>query len=272
MIYEYRNYRDFIRSYVAQKIAENPQFSLRAMAKKLEITQPFLTEVIKGRKNLSPEMAHRVARKLELNDTEAEYFCVLAQAEATKDPHLKGSLFDKLKDLSPSGERYEDLNVETFRLISDWYHLVIRNMADIEGFSFQPGEIAKRLGITKIEAQAAIERLLRMGLIESDPANTKNYRKTKASVMVESDVPNEALRRFHRQMLEKAIESLESQTPQEKIVGSETFAFSPKYLKEADQITDEYLTKMSKLASRAGSKTQVYHLGVQFFNLTKERK
>jgi hypothetical protein len=53
-------------------------------------------------------------------------------------------------------------------------------------------------------------------------------------------------------------------------VGSETFAFSDKHLREANQITEEYFQRMSALAKKPGQKNHVYHLGVQFFNLTKE--
>jgi uncharacterized protein (TIGR02147 family) len=271
VIYEHTSYRNFLKSVVAERITVNPAYSLRAFARRLGITQPFLTEIIKGRKNFSAEGALKVAKALELDPAQAEYFCLLVQLESAKDPHLKESTSEKLKQLNPRREVH-DLSVEFFRLIADWYHLVIRNLADTSDFDWNPLSIAKRLGITRIEAEAAIERLLRLELIERDPKRPTRYRKTKDYILAQSAIPNQALRSFHRQMLGKAVESLETQTPQEKIVGSETFAFSPRQLKEANRIIENCFQQMIGLSKSNRSKTEVYHLGIQLFNVTREGK
>lgn len=244
---------------------------MRAFASQVGLTQSALSQVLSGKKNLSVESATRIANKLGLNEVEIEYFRTLVQIETTKDPDLKESLYNRARSINPQRD-VRELTVEFFRMIADWYHLPIKNMVDLDRFEFTPANVARRLGISKLESEAAIERLIRLEMIEADPEKKGRYKKVAQYTVTRSAVPSEAIRRFHRQMLEKAIESLETQTPEEKIVGSETFSISEEVLPEANRLAEEFFQKMTALSAKSKKRTQVYHLGVQFFNLTKEGK
>lgn len=271
MVLDHSNYRSFLKSALAERRKKNPAYSMRAFANQVGLTQSAVSQVFAGKKNLSLESATRIAAKLGLDEVESEYFRALVQLETTRNPDLKRSLVGRLQTLNPNRET-RDLSVEFFSMIADWYHLVIKNMLDLDGFEFTPANVAKRLGISKIEVEAAIDRLVRLEAIEPREDGKPGYRRTQDHVMVRSAIPNEALRRFHRQMLEKAIDSLESQTPQEKVVGSETFPMSLEMLPEAQRLAEKFFAEMSALSTRSNSRTHVYHLGVQFFNLTPHSK
>ncbi len=244
---------------------------MRAFAKQIGLSQSAMSQVLAGKKNLSLESASKIAQKLKINENEAEYFRLLVQMDTSKDHDLKKSFMARVQAMNSKLD-IRDLSVDLFSSIADWYHVVIENMADINGIPFTPEEISKRLGISKIEVETAIERLLRLEMIERVSENPPQYRKSKNYVITRSAVPNEALRRFHRQMLEKAIDSLETQSPQEKFIGTETFAISKKVLPQAFALADEFLQKLAKLGESSKDKTDVYHLGLQFFNLTKGKK
>jgi uncharacterized protein (TIGR02147 family) len=274
MVMEHNNYREFLRAELAKRKCKNPSYSMRAFAAQVGLTQSALSQVMSGKKNLSSESATRIANLIGLSESEADYFRTLIQMAKTQNPDLMKSLTAKAQGLNPQRE-VRELSVEYFSMISDWYHLAIKNLLDVDGFEFTTGNIAKSLRISKLEAEAAIDRLVRMHAIETDP--TKNdptntrYRRVDTATVVKSDVKNEALRRFHRQMLEKAIESLETQTPQEKWVGSETFPFSEELLPEANQIIENFMTAITDLSDRSKRRDHVYHLGVQLFKLTNGR-
>ncbi|MDB5037478.1 MAG: hypothetical protein JWQ35_1006 [Bacteriovoracaceae bacterium] len=268
MVLEHSNYRSFLKSTLVEKQDKNPAYSMRSFAILLGLTQSALSQVFSGKKNLSLESANRISNKLGLHENEIEYFRTLVQIETTRDIDLKRSLLTRAQALNPKRD-LQDLSVELFSVISDWYHLAIKNMLDLDHFEFTPTNIARRLGISKIEVELAIERLIRLEMIEVDSAHKGKYRKVKDHTIVRSAVPNEALRKFHRQMLQKAIESLETQTPREKMIGSETFAISEEVLPKATEIAEEFFKKMAALSCKSKKRTQVYHLSVQFFNLTK---
>ncbi len=237
------------------------------MAKQLGVSPSTLSEVMKGKRNLSFVRALALASKLGLEGKESEYFCLLVQMEIINDLGAKESIQNRIEDLNP-GHKVRNLSVDLFRTIGDWYHTAILYLSELDGFDFTPQEISKRLGVSIFEVEAAIERLLRLDLMKKGKSG--KLRKN-ADFLSEAKAPNESLRRFHKQTLEKAIESLQTQTPQEKIVRTEQFAIDPVLLPEADQIMEEFVTKLTKLFLKSKKKTEVYHLGIQLFNLTKKR-
>ncbi len=281
MIFEHNNYRAYLKSTLVERISKNPAYSLRAFAKTLGIQPSQLSEIYSGKKNLSLQAALKTAKKLGLNQKETDYLCTLVQYEATKSEELKSSLNERLKQLN---EKYElrDLSIDVFKAISDWYHIPILEMSTLHctlsdlqganppGFQFTPDKIAKRLGITVHEASAAIERLERLELLEKD--KKRGYRKVHSNALFKSNKPNTALRLFHKQMLEKAIESLESQTPQEKYIGSQTFSIDLTQLEQAKTLADEFRKKLVLLFSKGKTKTETYHLGIQLFRLTTHKE
>lgn len=266
MLLQEQNYRSYLKSTLVEKIERNLGYSLRALARDLGISPSSLSEVMKGKKNFSAATALSIAQKLGLNSLEQEYFLLLVQIESAKSIAVKENLQARAHSLNPS-MTVRDLSVDMFKVIADWYHFAILELTHVAGFSFRAESIAKKLGISTLEAETALDRLLRLELLEKSPKG--GYRKTDSHLLSASEVPSGALRKFHQQMLEKAGESLTTQTPKEKIVGSETFALDPKQLLEANRITEEYFQKMVKL-SALGKKKSVYHLGVPFFKLTKE--
>jgi uncharacterized protein (TIGR02147 family) len=190
---------------------------------------------------------------------------------SARDQELRDSILRRMRALNPARE-IRDLSVDLFKLIADWYHFAIRELTQLDGQELDPPAIARALGISPLEAEVALERLVRLELIEPDPARPGRYRKTLDHVLASSQLPNEALRTFNRQMLAKATDALETQSPQEKLCGSETFAISSHQLPEARAIMEEFFGRMVRLTGTPLPRDRVYHLNVQFFNLTRAHR
>jgi uncharacterized protein (TIGR02147 family) len=271
MIFEHTSYRGYLRATLAERVGKNSKYSLRAMATQLGMAPSSLSQVIKGTKNLSLETALQVATRAGLKSKEIRYFCLLVQAENEKNPILKDSFIQQINQNRPgSREKIRDLNVDQFKMISDWYHFPILELTKVADFEFNSKNIAKRLGISPVQAEAALERLERLMLLER--GENGKYIEDTNRMVASSIAPNAALRSFHKQMLEKAIESLETQTHLEKVLGSETFAVDAEKINEAREIINDFFERMVKLCTESSKKSDVYHLGVQFFNLTQIKK
>lgn len=268
MIYEHNDYRTFLKAVLVEKIEKNPSYSLRALAKQLQVSPATLSGVIRGKRNLSEETAYTIASKLGLEGPQHEYFCVLIQLGQTVDPQRKETYLNRLKILNPQ-LKIKDLSVDLFKTISDWYHSAILCLSEVENFNFVPSEIAKRLNISIFEAESAVERLERLELLTKGP-NGKYLKNT--DFLATSKIPNESLRKFHRQAIQRAMDSLESQSPNEKLIGSETMAIDSDLIPKANELMEEFFSKMLLLASQSKSKNEVYHLGVQFFNFAMKEK
>src|SRR5262245_66266917 len=74
-IYCYLDYRAFLRDWFAAKQAADPRFSKRRFARLAGRSSPgLLTEVMEGKRQLTPPMIDVFARALDLGRSETEFF------------------------------------------------------------------------------------------------------------------------------------------------------------------------------------------------------
>jgi uncharacterized protein (TIGR02147 family) len=269
VIYEHQDYRTYLRAILADRTSRNPSYSLRAMAQQIGCAHSSLSQVINGKKNFSPDAALRTAQRLGLQGPESEYFCVLAQLAATQDSSLRVPLLDRLRSLNPRREVH-DLSVDRFRIMADWHHLAILEMTRLDPPVTDPGEIARRLGTTSIEVEAAIDRLLRLELLERTPEGS--LRKTHSYSLTSVKQPDEAVQRHFHQSLEKAGEAVRALGPADRYSGTWTFPMDPSLMKEAERISDEYFARIVQLSERSRRKTDVYHVALHLFPYTRKPK
>ena len=198
MVYEHSDYRSFLKATLLERSRKNPAYSMRSMARQTGLSASSLSDILKGHKNLSPTRALTVASLLGLDPPEAEFFGLLVQSQASESPDVRARLEARMRALSPRPVA-TDLSLDHFQMIAEWVHLPILEMTFIPGPPLTAALISERLGISRIEAELALERLERLELIEKDKKG--RYQKSTPYWIASSKVPNEALRRFHAQML-----------------------------------------------------------------------
>jgi hypothetical protein len=76
------------------------------------------------------------------------------------------------------------------------------------------------------------------------------------------------IRKFHRQMLEKAIAAVEDQSTEERQLRGLTLAFDSKRIDEAAQMIKGFMTRFERRFA-AGSPDRVYQMSLAFFSLDK---
>lgn len=268
MIFEHENYRSFLRTVLNGKRTGNPHYSMRAFSDRIGVSSSFLSEVLAGKKSLSVDLAFRIGLRLDLTERESQYLCLLVQLEQEKDPEFREALQKRLKSANPR-RRSHDLSVDLFKVVADWYHFAILELTFLPDFRFDAKFIADRLGITKAEADLAMERLERLELIER--IERGKARKTHDHVLVRSAIPATALRQFHRQILEKAGAALETQTPKERVSATDFVPLDAKDIPEVDRLSQEFSAAVLRLSDRAKTRSHVYALSVHFFRISQER-
>lgn len=269
MIFEHADYKAYLKALLDERKASNKAYSLRAMAESLGVSASTLSDVMAGKKNFSEETATDVADKLRLTGKKKKYFSALVQFQTTKDEDLKSILNAKLKVLNPKLRNHFDITIDRFNLMAEWYHTAILEMTHLDRKKMTPETIATELQISVDQAKSAIELLLRLELIQA--TGNHHYKKANGKFQAQSEIPNEALRRYHYQMLSKAQESLRAQSPQEKFVGSETIPLNSKDLPKAIDIIESCFQQLLQLADDSLDRDHVYHLGIQAFKLTTGR-
>lgn len=255
---------EFLATELKNRTQRNPRYSLRAFAHALKLSPGELSEILRGRRRLTAKTAVKISKALGLNPLEIQTLLTLVRTAESQEAAGMGDSADQLKA--------RQLTADLFHLVSDWYCFSILNLADTRGFSFEPKRIARRLGISENESRIALERLERVGLIERIRQDGRELLQvTPDYVLSPNGIPSEAVRNFHRQILEKARVALDEQSVDEREISGVSFAIDPaelpKLKKEIHAFLDRCVEKVSKQDPR--KKTEVYHFETVLFRLSK---
>ena len=225
--------------------AKNPAYSLRAYSKKIGIPTSALSEILNGKRAVTAKMGKRILDGLGLNPIESKT--------------LLGQLNDQ------SNERGH-LDLELFKVISEWHYFAILSLAEINDFSIEPVWISKRLNIQKREAKKAVETLLNLEMLERDE-KTGRYRATGIQYKTPTDVANISLKNHTLQTLELANNSLLNDPVEVRDFSTVTMAIDPNNLDEAKKMIKDFRRRLSKKLE-TGNKKEVYKLAIQLFPLS----
>lgn len=251
------DYRSQLKGELRRRQLVNARYSLRSFARDLGINPGFLSSILNGRANLSPSKAAELAKLLRYDVEQASEFVRLVQNSMVT-----------IDGVDPS-EDFVPLRLEAFHVIANWYHYAILELTYVKDFKATPAWIADRLGISQLDAEKALARLLKLGLLKKTKAGLA---KTKAFIATPTDQPSAALRSFHAQLLEKAKHALETQDISNRDITGTTMSIDLRLLPEVKKEIRKFRHRLAKLVAKQKKQpTRVYHLGVQFFELTKPK-
>jgi uncharacterized protein (TIGR02147 family) len=269
-MFQTQDYRELLKQRLEERCRANPRYSLRAFARDLKIAPSRLSEILRGKQGLSKEYADQIAERLSFSESERKLFTsmvTVVDARSKKEREFAKSL---LGELQSKEQKINVLKAETFRVIEDWYHYAIVELTLTAGFKSSPLWISKRLGISVYEAENAIERLKRLGLLEL--VDGRLVSSTAANVTAD-DAPSESIRKFNKQILVKASEAITNQSREEREIGTLTTAIDERDLPEFKEMIRKFRrrvnhTAIAKAESKNSKLKHVYCLAVQFFRLT----
>lgn len=264
-----QNYRSILKDELSKRCASNSHYSLRAFAKHLNLEPAHLSRVLNGKKNISSQTAKNISEILFIKEQDQNYFMSLVEYVTSKKQKDKERAFERIKKYAPQDESVQ-LQMEALKVLSEWYHVAILDAVFLNEPTFKaPSDFASYLGITTIEAKLAIERLIKLGLLEQTKTG---FKKTHLKLKSTDDVPNLYLRKFHKQMIEKALLSLETQSVYERYVKGKTFTFSKKDIPQLKKIIDRFFEEVSQfIQTSKGKKDALYQLNTQLFDLRRKK-
>lgn len=268
MVFEHLSYRTFLKELLVLRRKGNPSYSLRAMALSLGFSSSQVSEALNGKANFSVASLRKIAKKLKLSKAEADYLCLLGQIESENDAEARENLFKELSRLNPARTTMTDLTIVQFKQISDWQHSAILELVYLGEFVFNAENVSKKIGISKVEAELAIDRLLLLELLYVSEEGT--YHRKNSALQMRLEEKNAAMRKFYRQMFEKASSALDEQTPSERWSGYETLPIAEEAMPELRAACDRFFGEVLTIASKHEKKEKVYHLMTHFFSLTKD--
>lgn len=237
---------------LARRCRTNPQYSMRAFAKSLGLSHSLLSMVIAQKRPISRKLALNLADRLNLDPSQRRN---LIQTHASPKSARKSRVTD-----------WHQVELDTFNVVCDWYHYAILSLLELPDAKFEQRWIAGRLSISQTEAKLAMERLARLGLVRE--VNGR-WKQAVAQLRTDNVVSTATTRQFHRQLLQRALHSLDNDPFERRVFAAMTMAVNDTCVPTARIRIDELKANLTQeLEEGFGAPNHVYKLLIQFVPVT----
>ena len=267
-IFEYLNYREYLKSYYNHTKQVNKNFSHRYFCKRIGFSSTAsLFLIMEGRRNMSKGTVPRFIKAMELCKKERQYFETLVSFNQAKDQESKRYYLELLYNLKENkiGKPIED---HQFEYLSAWYYPVIRELVLLPQFEENPGWIRNQLGnrISIRQARETLARLENMGFIKRD----ENGKLVQAdlNLTTNDEVKDTVIYHFYQQMLTLAKDILSQTSGNGNEISGITMAVSKRQFEEIKKMVRDLENNiMGFLETNAEIPDTVSQLNIQFLNL-----
>ncbi len=267
-VFSYQDFKTFLKDFYSERRRKDRKFSIRFFARRAGLrSQNYLKVVMDGRRSLTPRNMPKFVKGLGLDANQAEYFEALVNLNQARDSFERREFLHRLLHLQKKKAAIM-LSGRQLEFFSDWYHIVIFEMACQENFRPDPQWISRRLGhkVTVKQVTESLEFMLATGIL------IKNEQGTVVPVASQIASPvnaiQEQMRKLHRTFMTQGIEALQHEKPEESETGSLTIGLAPEQVPQFISKLKEIQRELNTLFSTSKG-TEIFQLNIQFFKLTK---
>ncbi len=267
-IFDYLDYREFMKDAYQVKKRKAPNFSYRYIARKIATNSGTLSRIFSGQRHLDPKMANGLARAFNLHDGELEYFETLVLFGQAK-THIEKNLFlEKLFRLRSS--RVITLEERQFEFYRKWYYPAIRELLNVVPFDGNYAKLSKMLrpAIGVQEAKKAVKLIYELGLVEKDKDGI--YRLTEKLISSGDNVQAVFMTNLHAAMADLAAKAINEVAPEERDFSGLTISLSSVAFYQILEILKQTRRTIMEQSSKDSKVDKVYRLNLQFFPLSYE--
>ena len=268
-IFEYLDYRGFLKDYYNAKKEANPAFSLRVFSDKIGFkAKDFISRVMNGDKNLSSQSIPKVASGLRLGKHETEFFIALVkfnQAETTEERNSAFGEMQAVLKVVRFAEKQHLLGHAQYMVYSHWRHLTIRSLIGMYGFDGDYESLARRVHprITAEEAKASVKLLEDCMLIKK--GKNGKYVLTENAITTGDRTSKLALRGFHQDCLKLAADSIDRDPPGTRHISGLTLGISQEGYERIVERINAFRKEIALIAEEDENSDKVFQLQFALF-------
>lgn len=239
-----------LKKHFEQAKKKNKAYSLRAFANKLGISHSVLSEILRGKRNVSAKMAIALCEKCSLPIEEQK--------------HIK-NLFVK--------ESHVTLSQKDFSFISEWQYFAILSLMETQlfpsEFTLKDAEIIirKHLKISSKKIKMSLERLVKMNLLSENYNGLLEL--TSDYYYTQEDVPSRLILQSQFNDLDTAKNFIKKTPVLKREITSVTFAGDKEQIANAKKMIRKFRSDL--LRKMKGKKRDaVYKMHVLLYPLSSE--
>ena len=271
-IYDYIDYRCFLKERFSESKRKNPLFSYRSFNRLAGVkSSGFLKLVMDGKRNLADEGIRMISRGFRLNDSERKYFESLvrfnqAAHHEEKDRHFRElSQYKKFIAAKP-------LTAAQYHLFSHWYYVAILELVRIEskkikGPDWLINHIRPRIALRDLNR--ALKDLKQLGLLEDDKRG--GFQRKESMLTTEDETHALSVANFHVQMSQLAAQSITQDRAENREFSTLTIATSERGFQRLREEMRKFRKRLHSMLEQETDipKTLVSHINLQLFRLSE---
>jgi uncharacterized protein (TIGR02147 family) len=264
-IFEYLDFREYLKDWCAFQKKNNPVFSHRNFAKAAGIpvaSASILAAVIKGARNLSQSYLVKFSIAMMLKERESQYFKNLVQFNQSKSMEEKNYYFSLISKVR--GSRAAIVKDSQAKFYSRWYYAVVWNYLSSEKSGTNPNEIAKKMypQLTSAQVKEAIKLLLDLKLIKK---LANGYATTDRHLSTEKEATALFTRQYMQELIHMSSEVF-SKVPQNKRqYNALVFSVSDKGVETIKERMRTFQEELREIIERDEKENSVYTLTMQLY-------
>lgn len=271
-VFEFTDYRAFIKTYYEARKALNHNFSLQVFCNSAGFpNKGFLHNVIHGRKNLSHVSALKFAQGMKLTKSETEFFTNLVFFNQSKTFSERAYYYDKLqcvRPMTPQASAAKKMLTSQFDFYAEWYHSAIRSIIEMFPGRVSYKWVAKNLypKISPVIVRKSINRMHELGII--DNKNGRLMVKDKV-ITTGRETKSLAVAKFHLQMMQLAEQALKELPAEKRHITGLTLGISKSAYEKICEEIFSLQEKIMEIVKEEEGSDSVYQLNFHFFPLSK---
>jgi len=271
-VFEFTNYRRFLKNKFSELKKKNPRFSYRSFNLRAGISSSgFLKLVIDNKRNLAEEGIEKVSRGFNLNEGEARYFRALVKFNQASTNEEKNRYFQELSQ-QKKFLAAKPLASSQFRLFSHWYYVAILELVRVETEEIKNLAWLERHLSPAVEfksVKAAVQELKKLNLLEEDSGG--NLRRLEAMLTTPDEVQSVMVANFHREMSLMAKRAVMEEAAEDREFSALTILSSEQGFKKAKQEIQKFRKKLHSILEQEDQlpKTFIAQINLQLFKLSR---
>jgi uncharacterized protein (TIGR02147 family) len=267
-IYDYTDYRLYLRDYYEEQKAKNPAFSYRYFAKRAGFNSSGLyKDIVDGRTGITRSLILRFATAMKLSPKQQEYFETLVYFNEAKTVEEKKLYFERLMKYHNSKAFRVDAG--QYEYYSKWYYIAVRELLAIGNFKDDYVAIAQALNptIRQEHARKAIEVLKKLGLIQKD--KNGSYKVLDKILTTGPEIKSLSIANFQKSMMDMAKEAIDRHPAEHRNISTITFSVSKQTYSDIKAELDSCRKRILGMVDRSENEDRVCQLNLQLFPLTQ---
>lgn len=218
-VYDYLDFRSFLKDYFKEQKSLHSCFSYRYFAGKAGFrNKGFIYNIINGTKPLSTSHVFKLCSAMNLDKTACSYFETLVAYNQALTARERSHFFQLLSSIRSRINGHTPLQIisrDQYAYYSKWYHSAIRALIGMHPDKNDAKWLSKRLypAIKGWEVRRSIKLLLRLGLLHATNHGTLEL--SNPIIATGPDARAAGLLDFYLQHLELASDALQN-TPRDK--------------------------------------------------------